>query len=56
MCARSLKANMVLKDGVNQNPIRLDMAIPAPREFATEWMVPVLSRKGFAFDQDRGPS
>ena len=51
--AGALKANMCASfgEGINQQPIRFDMAIAAAGKFSTERVVPAFRRQRFVIDQ-----
>jgi len=51
MGSSSLETNMVFNKGVNQKPIRLDMAITAAGKNAAQWMIFVFRWERFAFNQ-----
>jgi hypothetical protein len=51
VCAGAFEAHMVLIQSVNQNPIGLDVAIPASRKFSTQGMVLECGRQGIPGDQ-----
>ena len=51
MGSGSLETNMAFNKRVNQNPIRLDMAVPAAGKIAPQWMVFVFRREWLALNQ-----
>ena len=51
MGSGSLETNMGFNNCINQNPIRLDMAVPAAGKIAAQRMVFVFLREWLAFNQ-----
>ena len=51
MGSGSLETNMGFNNCVNQNPIRLDMAVPAAGKIAAQWMIFVFRREWLALNQ-----
>ena len=48
----SFEPNFIVKDLVDQNPIRLDMAVPVTSPISTELMIAILRRKWLFCDED----
>ena len=53
MRAGAFKANVgiLFCEGINQNPVRLDVAIVAAGKIPTQRMVSIFRRQGFSLDQ-----
>ncbi len=45
MGSGSFEPNFIVKNLADQNPIRLDMAVPVTSPISTEWMIAILRRK-----------
>src|SRR5947199_10300452 len=54
MGPRALEKNMgaILCQGIDQNPVRLDMAVAAAHEVPAQRMIFVMRRQRFAFNQE----